>query len=59
MRFGSWNVSRSDALKTVASKLAKYNLDLVALQQVRWDTEGSQPADSYHFSMEIEMLIIP
>jgi hypothetical protein len=34
MRLGTWNVRslyRAVALKTVASELAKYNLDLVAV----------------------------
>jgi len=34
-------------LKTVASEMAKYNLDLVAVQEVRWVEGGSQPADEY------------
>jgi hypothetical protein len=41
MRFGMWNVrslDMADSLKTVAAKVAKYNLDLVAAQEV------SQPA---------------
>jgi hypothetical protein len=33
----------------VASKLAKYNLDLVAVQEVRWDKGGSEPAGDYTF----------
>jgi hypothetical protein len=36
-------------VKTVASDLAKCNLDLVALQEVRWVKVGSQPADDYKF----------
>jgi exonuclease III len=56
MRFGTWTVRslyRAGSLKTVASELAKYNLDLVAVQEVRWVKGSSHPAD---FSME--MLII-
>jgi hypothetical protein len=34
-------------MKTAASKLAKYSLDLVAVQEVRLDEDGSQPADDY------------
>jgi exonuclease III len=48
MRFGTWNVRslyRAGSMKTVASKLAKYNLDLAAVQEVRWDEGGRQPAD--------------
>jgi len=36
-------------LKTAASKLPNYNLDLVAVQEVRWVEGGSQPADDYTF----------
>jgi endonuclease/exonuclease/phosphatase family metal-dependent hydrolase len=49
IRFVS-NLSRSVSLKTVASELAKYNLDLMAVQEVRWDKVGSQPADDWMFS---------
>jgi hypothetical protein len=40
MRFGTWNVRslyRTGSLKTVANEMAKCNLDLVAVQEVRWD----------------------
>jgi hypothetical protein len=33
----------------VASKLVKYKLDQVAVQEVRWVEGGSQPADDYTF----------
>jgi hypothetical protein len=36
MRFGTWK-------ETVASELAKYNLDILAVKEVRWDKGGSQP----------------
>jgi len=31
----------------VESKLEKYKLDLVAVEEVRWDKGGSEPADDY------------
>jgi exonuclease III len=40
MRFGTWNVRslhRTEALKTVARELGKYKLDLVGVQEVRWE----------------------
>jgi endonuclease/exonuclease/phosphatase family metal-dependent hydrolase len=37
-------VYTAGSLKTVVSKLAKYNLDLVAVQEVRWAEGGNQPA---------------
>ena len=44
MVFGTWNVRspcRSASLKTVARKLAKYNLELVGIQEVEWDSGGT------------------
>jgi len=35
------------SLKTVTSELAKYDLDLVAVQEVRWVEGDSQPANNY------------
>jgi hypothetical protein len=45
------------SLKTVTSELAKYDLDLVAVQEVRWSNIGSQPGD-HTFLYEMGMLII-
>jgi len=53
MRFGTWNVRslyRAGSMKTVASKLAKYNLDLAAVQEVRWDEGSNQPANDYTYN---------
>jgi exonuclease III len=36
-------------MQIVASGLAKYSLDLVAVQETRWNKSGSQPADDYTF----------
>jgi len=52
MRSGIWNVRspyRAGSLKTAAGELAKYNSDLVVVQEVKWDEGGSQPADEYTF----------
>jgi exonuclease III len=52
MKFGTWNVRslyRAGSRKTVTSELAKYNLDLVAVQEVRWDKGDSQTADDRIF----------
>jgi hypothetical protein len=52
MRFGTRNVRalyRTSSLKTVASELTKYNLDLVTIQQLRWVEGGTQPAPDYTF----------
>jgi hypothetical protein len=34
---------------TVAKELSKYKLNLVKVQEVRWDRGGMQPADQYAF----------
>jgi hypothetical protein len=52
-------VYREGSMETTASNLAKYILDLVAIQEIRWNKGKSQPPDDYtFFSMEMEMLII-
>jgi len=43
MRFGTWNVRslyRVGSLRAAARELARYNLDLVVVQEVRWDKGG-------------------
>jgi hypothetical protein len=50
--FGTWNIRslyRSGSLKTVSGELAKYKLDLVGVQEVRWDKGGTEPAGDYTF----------
>jgi exonuclease III len=45
MRFGTWNVMslcRIGAIKSVVGELEKYKLDLVGVQEVRWEGEGYQ-----------------
>jgi exonuclease III len=52
MRFGTWNirnVCRVGAIKSVVGELEKYKLDLVEVQEVRWEGEGYQRADNYTF----------
>jgi hypothetical protein len=52
MRFGTWNTRslyRTSSLQAVESKLAKYKLDLLAVQDVIWDKDDSQAADDYKF----------
>jgi exonuclease III len=52
MRFGTWNVRslyRVGAIKSVVRELEKYKLDLVGVQEVRWEGEGYQTVDSYTF----------
>jgi exonuclease III len=52
MRFGTWNVRslyRVGSLKTVSRELARYKLDLVGVQEVRWEGGGTEPAGEYTF----------
>jgi exonuclease III len=53
MRFGTWNVRslyRLRSLMTVARELVRYKLDLVGVQEVRWDKGGTVRAGDYTFS---------
>jgi exonuclease III len=50
MRFDTWNVRslyRSRSFETVARELAMYKLDVVGVQEVRWDTEDTVRAGDY------------
>jgi hypothetical protein len=61
MKFGTWIVRslyKSEPLTTVARDLARYKLDLVGVQQVRWYKGGHVRAGDYIFSMEKETNII-
>jgi hypothetical protein len=52
MRFGTWDVRslyRSGSFKTVARELGKCKLDLVGVQEVRWDKGGTERAEDYTF----------
>jgi exonuclease III len=52
MRFGTWNVRslyRAGSLRAVAEEISKCKLDLVGVQEVRWDGGGTEPADEYTF----------
>ena len=62
MRFGTWNVRslyRSGPLLTVAREYARYKLNLVGIQEVRWGKGGTVRAgDCIFFSIEMVMKII-
>jgi len=52
MRFGTWNVRslyRAGSLKAVTRVLARYKLDLMGVQEVRWDKRGTVIAGDYNF----------
>jgi hypothetical protein len=47
VRFDTWNVRsmyRAGSLRIVAEEISKYVLDLVGVQEVRWDRAGTKPA---------------
>jgi hypothetical protein len=61
MRFGTWNVRslyRADLLKTVASDLAKYNLDAVTVQRSDKMRAVVIQQTIIHFSVEMGLLVI-
>jgi hypothetical protein len=45
MRFVTWSVKH----RTVMEEISKYNLNLVGVQEVRWDRGGTEPADECTF----------
>jgi exonuclease III len=50
MRFGTWNVRSlygSGSHTTEARELARYKLDLVGVQEVRWDEGGTLRSGDY------------
>jgi hypothetical protein len=50
MRFGLWNVRslyRAGSLMTVSRELARYKLDLMGVQEVKWEGGGTEPAGEY------------
>jgi exonuclease III len=52
IRFGTWNVRsmfRAGSLRAIAEEISKYNLDLVGIQEVRWDGGGTDAAGEYTF----------
>jgi hypothetical protein len=60
LRFGTWTVRslyREGSLMTVSKELARYKLDLVGVQEVRWEGGAPYLRESTHFSREREMRI--
>ena len=50
--FGTWNVGslyRAGSHTAAAREVARYKLDLVGVQEVRWDKEGIVRAGDYNF----------
>jgi hypothetical protein len=40
---------RAGSLRVVAEEIPKYKLELVGVQEVRWDGGGTEPASEYIF----------
>jgi hypothetical protein len=60
MIFGTWNVGslyRAGPLTAPTRELAGYKLDLVGMQEVRWDKGGTVRAGYIIFSIEKETKI--
>jgi exonuclease III len=52
MSFGTWNVRsmyRAGSLRAVAEEVSKYKLDLLGVQEVRWDGGGTEPVGENTF----------
>jgi exonuclease III len=52
MRFGAWNIGSLymiGSLKAVARELGKCKLDLVGVQEVRWEKGGTEWAEDFTF----------
>ena len=58
---GTWNVRslyRAGSLQAAARELVGYKLDVVGVQEVRWDKGGTVRAGDYNFFYGREMKII-
>jgi exonuclease III len=52
MGFSTWNVRslyRAGSLRVVAEEISKYELDLVGVQEVRWNGGGTELVNEYTF----------
>jgi hypothetical protein len=49
---------RAGSLRAVGEEISKYKLDLVGVQEVRWDGGGTERAGEYTFFMEKEIKIM-
>jgi hypothetical protein len=52
VRFGTWSVRglyRAGSLMTDSRELSRYRLDLMEVQEVRWEDSGAAPAGEYIF----------
>jgi hypothetical protein len=52
IRFGTWNIRslyRSGSLVLISKQQSNYRLDLVGMQEVRWEGSGTEPAGECTF----------
>jgi hypothetical protein len=52
IRFGTWNVRSmymTGSLRAVVEEISKYKLDLVQVQEGRWEGGGTEPVGEYTF----------
>jgi hypothetical protein len=52
IRFGTWNIRslyRVVSLIRISRELSRYRLDLVGVQEVRWEGSGTAPAGECTF----------
>jgi hypothetical protein len=50
MRFGTWNVRNLDSpifLVPLSKELSKYELDLLGVQEIIWESDDTEPAGEY------------
>jgi len=61
MKLGTWNVRSfytAGSFKAAAREFARYKLDVVGVQEVRWDKGGTVRAGEYNFFSGKETRII-
>jgi hypothetical protein len=61
IRFGTWAVKslyRIGSLVTAAKELLNYELDLMRVQEARWEGGGTNQQENIHFSTEKGMRIM-
>ena len=61
MRFGTWNVRslyRVGALGLVTSELDRFRIDLVGVQEVRWEGSGTLESGNLLYFMGTVMVTI-
>jgi hypothetical protein len=52
MRFGIWNVGslyKAGSLRPLAEEISEYKLNLLGVQEIRWDGGGTKQAAEYAF----------